>query len=182
MTCLAEARPLETGRRRLPATASYGIVVVVWAASVWASTQLRVDPPLHQWALFAHLAALVAGLGAVLTIDFCGLLWLLGRRSLRQVLVVAGGAHALIWTGLGGLVATGSLLAPDLSQPWTRTKLALVLVLGLNGVQAMAVQRQMDRAGGDPPRRLLLRSAGTAVLSQVGWWGAAVVGFLSTQG
>ncbi|ALO06054.1 hypothetical protein AQF52_0456 [Streptomyces venezuelae] len=45
-------------------------VVTVWASCTWMSLHLHADPLLHKVALFAHLASLILGFGAVLAIDY----------------------------------------------------------------------------------------------------------------
>jgi hypothetical protein len=157
------------------------LAVVGWSAALWVSAHLHVDPTLDRVALFAHMASLVAGLGAALTIDYLALLWLLGRRTLREVLLLSRGTSALVWTGLVGLMASGALLSPDLSSGLTRVKLALVLMVALNGAYASLVQHRLEGAGSHPPRSLMARGVLTAFVSQAGWWGAAVVGFLNSQ-
>jgi hypothetical protein len=166
--------------RRREALALGLLAVVGWAATLWVSSHLHVDLTLHRAALFAHMASLVAGLGAALTVDYLALLWLLGRRTLREVLTMSRGVSLLVWTGLVGLMGSGALLSPDLSSGLTRVKLGLVLLVALNGAYASVVTHRLAGAG-DPPRSLLAQGVLTAVVSQVGWWGAAVVGFLNAQ-
>lgn len=166
---------------RRQAALSAGAVLAGWSAALWVSAHVETDPVLHQVALFAHLACLIAGLGAVLTIDYVAAQWLLGRRRLADLLLVSATTPPLVWAGLVGLMTTGALLGPDLDNPATRAKLALVLLLALNGVQAAVVQRRLETAGDSPARSLLFRASATAVVSQVGWWGATLVGFLTTQ-
>ncbi|MET9672346.1 hypothetical protein ABZY68_04500 [Streptomyces sp. NPDC006482] len=77
---------------------------------------------------------------------------------------------------------TGVLLHPDVNAPLTQVKLLLVLVIALNGVHATALHRSLTDLGHRRPTPRLLTRAGTsAVLSQVGWWGAAVIGFLNSR-
>ncbi len=166
----------------LPGWARWGIGVLValgWAGSVWVAAHIEVDASLERVALFAHLASLVVGFGAVLVLDWCGLQWLLGRRRLAEVTRMATGMHQLIWIGLAGLVLSGILLGPQLGDPLTRVKLALVLVVALNGVQAQDLQRRLEEYDA-APRSLLLRLMGSAGLSQAGWWGCMVIGFLNS--
>lgn len=152
------------------------------ATSIWVSTYVHVvDPAWHDVVLFAHMASLVAGLGSVLAIDFLGLQWVLGRRSLQSVLTISAAASPLVWVGFAGLVATGSLLSPDLSSEMTRTKLVLVLLVALNGAFAGVMQDRLESAAAHPSRRLLAQGALTALVSQVAWWGATLVGFLNSQ-
>ncbi|WP_131766732.1 hypothetical protein [Candidatus Protofrankia californiensis] len=157
------------------------MVILGWAAAVWTATHLTADPILHTVALFAHLAALVGGFGAVLAIDFFALLWLSGRRGFPDVIRVASGLHVLIWAGLAGLVLSGVLLQPDLSAPLTRVKIGLVLLIALNGLHIQAVQHRLEQPAAVTSRMLLTRSVISNVLSQVGWWGAMAIGYLNSQ-
>ncbi|MGK5531896.1 hypothetical protein [Streptomyces sp. URMC 129] len=152
--------------------------VAAWAASVWTATHLTADPTLHTVALFGHLGALVVGFGAVLVIDYHGLLWLLGRRTLRDVLTLTGSLHLPVWTGTAGLLITGVFLHPDLTQPLTRVKLLAVLAIALNGICATALQRHGTTL---TTTRFLLLGATVAGISQLGWWTAVVIGFLNTR-
>lgn len=165
----------------LPGWAPVAAAVLMTAGLVgalWVSGHLRTDPVLREVALFAHLACLVVGFGAVLVLDWLGLLWLLGRRTLPDVLRAAGDARAPIWSGYAGLVVSGVLLEPDLTSPATRLKLGLVLLIGWNGVAATALESSLARAGGPAaPRRLLLVSGIATLVSQAGWWGAMLLGF-----
>ncbi|MGW0700187.1 hypothetical protein ACWD0A_12910 [Streptomyces sp. NPDC002867] len=158
------------------------LVCLVWAASVWAALYLEAGPTLRAVALFVHLAALILGLGTVQTIDYYGLLWLLGRRSLREVLDFTRPLHVLVWSGLTGMVISGAFLDPDPALAATRVKLGLVLLIALNGVHAHALHRSLaEQAGGQVANRLLVRGAISVVVSQVGWWGAVGIGFLNSQ-
>jgi hypothetical protein len=155
------------------------IVTLSWVAVVWSAPHIHVGPAVHRLALFCHLAALVVGFGAVLTVDWFGLQWMLGRVDLGPLLRTAHDAHLLIWLGLIGLAASGALLSPDTSAPLTRLKLVAVLVVALNGLYVGRLQRQLaSRPAGWP---LLARGAAAALTSQVCWWTATAVGFLSTQ-
>ncbi|MGV9275229.1 hypothetical protein [Streptomyces griseosporeus] len=122
------------------------------------------------------------GFGAVLVADYYALLFLTGRCTLRDALTTTGRLHAPIWAGLVGLVASGALLHPDLGSVLTRVKLGLVLALTLNGLQAGVLNRRMrDKTGTPLTGRLLARGAGTALVSQVCWWGAVLIGFRNSQ-
>ena len=158
------------------------LICLAWAGSVWVALHVEADPALRTVALFAHLGAMVLGLGSVLTIDYYGLLWLLGKRSLRQVLEFTGPLHVPVWAGLTGMVLSGVILDPDPAAPLTRVKLALVLLIALNGVHAQALHRALVEQGGERPvRRLLVRGGISAVVSQLGWWGAVGIGFVNSQ-
>ncbi|WP_216373029.1 hypothetical protein [Streptomyces tailanensis] len=151
-------------------------------ACAWISQHLRVDASLHTAALFVHLASLVLGFGAVLVADYYGLLWMTRRCTLHDALAGTARLHVPIWAGLAGLVVSGVMLSPDLASTITRTKLALVLALTLNGLQAGLLNRRMAQHASTPlPERLLVWGATTALVSQVCWWGATVIGFLNRQ-
>ncbi|MGW1490484.1 hypothetical protein [Streptomyces sp. NPDC002402] len=80
-------------------------------------------------------------------------------------------------------MASGIMLHPDLASPLTRIKLALVLLLALNGLQAAILRRRIAAAAAaSPPARTLMWGAATALISQVCWWGALAIGFLNNQG
>ncbi|HEU5107421.1 MAG TPA: hypothetical protein VFT95_02485 [Micromonosporaceae bacterium] len=171
-------------RRRSPIVvrATVAGIVLVWTAVFVAAPYLEPNPEVHRAALFAHLAALVLGFGAVLTVDWFGLMWLLRRGSLVDVLRVAHGAHAPIWLGLAGLTASGVVLSPDTSSPLTVIKLLAVLAVAVNGLHARHVQERMNALEGTPPPRgLLLRGALAVGVSQAGWWTATTVGFINSQ-
>ncbi|MEV4435488.1 hypothetical protein [Streptomyces sp. NPDC049585] len=171
------APPVAPALRTL--AASLG-VCALWAAAVWTAVHLRADPLLHDVALFVHLASLVVGFGAVLTVDWLGLLWLAGKRPLAEVLRTSAAVHPPIWLGLAGLVGSGVLLQPSLSAPLTQVKLALVLLVALNGIHAHVLQERLTttaRVG----RALLVRCGATVLVSQLGWWGATLIGFLNSR-
>jgi hypothetical protein len=167
---------------RLPSWAPYlatGLALTgLGAAAVWAAGHIDPDTALHDAALFAHLACLVVGFGAVLTVDWVALTWVAGRCQLHDVLRQAGNVHAPIWGGFGGLVLSGVLLEPDLTTALTQAKLGLVLLIGWNGLFVMWLHAQLREHRG--PFRLGV-SALAASLSQMGWWGAMVIGFLNAR-
>ncbi|GAA2226816.1 hypothetical protein [Streptomyces indiaensis] len=152
------------------------------SACAWISVHLHVDAALHTVVLFAHLASLVLGFGAVLVTDYYALLYLTGRCALRDALNSTAHLHVPIWTGLAGLVASGVMLNPNLGSTLTRIKLGLVLGLTLNGLQAGLLNRRMMQQGsGVFSPRLLAWGAATALVSQACWWGAVVIGFRNSQ-
>lgn len=162
-------------------------VVLAWPVLLWVALKVQVGPGMRELAQFGHLAALVVGFGAVLTVEWFGLLWLLRRRPLAAVMQVAQGAHLPIWLGLAGLVATGIVLAPAQLTAAGVVKLSAVLVVALNGIYAWHLQQRLVGAGhtgvgAAVPRSLLARMAAAALLSQLGWWTAVTIGFLSTRG
>ncbi|CDR15123.1 hypothetical protein [Streptomyces iranensis] len=162
--------------------AADALICLGWGASVWVASRIEAGATLRTAALFAHLGALVLGMGAVLTIDYYGVLWLLGRRTLGQLLDFTEPLHTPVWAGLAGLVVSGVLLHPDPADPLTRVKLALVLVVALNGVHARDLHRRL--AGRSEPgsaRGLLMCGGILAAVSQLGWWGALAIGFINNQ-
>lgn len=173
------------GRHRLPRTgpplvAAAG-VLVVWLLMILFATRVQAGPGVQEAARFGHLAALVAGFGAALTVEWFGLLWLLRRCPLRLVTQVAQAAHLPIWLGLAGLAVTGVVLAPERLGAITVVKLVAVLVVALNGSFAGSLQRQLAAAGEPAPRTLLVRAVASAGVSQLGWWVAVVIGFLNAH-
>lgn len=152
------------------------------AAACWAAGHLHADPPLQTAARFLHLVALVVGLGAVLAVDWFGLLWMLGRRRLNDVLQTARTLQAPIWLGLAGLVVTGSFLRPDMAAPLTLFKLGLVLAITLNGLYAHWIGQRLDRHKATVvPRRLRVQAGAATAVSQIGWWGASLIGYLNSH-
>jgi hypothetical protein len=160
------------------------LVVAATAALLLGAPSLLPAPDrAHDVVLLAHLASLLLGFGAVLVMDWHGLLWMLGRVHLTEVLTVTARLTVPVWLGLAGLVSTGALLAPDTGAPLTRLKLALVALVAVNGLQAQHLHRAMvaAQAAGRVPGRLLLRGLSSGAVSQLGWWGATVIGLLNAS-
>ena len=145
------------------------------------TSHVTVDEVLHDAALFVHLSSLILGFGAVLAVDWTALRWVLGHRPFHAVLTTAGHVHGAIWLGYAGLVASGLLLSPNLSSAWTVVKLVLVLLIGWNGLAAMALQRHLEKSDGGPGGRGMLVASCSAGLSQACWWGATVIGFINAR-
>lgn len=188
MTTVPRVLPEGTGPRhaagphRVALMLSSTVVIVLWAAALWFTPYVQLDGALRRLVLFGHLVSLVVGFGAVLTVDWFGLLWLVRRRSMLTVVQTAHGAHTLIWIGLLGLLATGMSLSPQLSAPLTMVKLAAALGAALNGLQVVRVQRRMATLGDRPPPPALLRQGlFTVAVSQSCWWTAMAIGFLNRQ-
>lgn len=181
MTTLSSAPRHLRQRRRVPLLLA-AAVVAGWATMMLAVPYLPATTGIRPFALFAHLAALVLGMGAVLSLDWFGLMWMLGRQDLTGLVRAAQVAHTPIWLGLAGLCLSGAFLTPDTGAPLTMVKLVAVLVVALNGLAAATVQRRLLALdGGTPPRRLLLTAVLVATVSQAGWWTATVVGFINAQ-
>ena len=171
-------------RRRRRAVA-YVAIAAGWAASIWLSTLIVAPSWLHSIALFVHLASLIIGFGAVLVVEWYGILWMTEWRSVRDLRQVDLTLKLPIWAGLIGLLASGALLHPDLSSPATLVKLGAVLVLSLNGV---ALTRWTMYFAGFPrkmrfqalPKRARVRFIGSAILSQIAWWTAVIIGMVNS--
>jgi len=176
--------------RRLPGWSTGALVgsavMLGWVLAVEIAQNVSAGPQLHRLALFVHLASLVAGFGAVLVIDWTGLLWAVGRRTFLDVTRTADALHLLIWLGLAGLTVSGLLLRPDACLTLTRIKLALVLVIAVNGLYAHTLQPRLVALGEQSPLEALtdrssaalMHQAGTAALiSQAAWWASMAIGF-----
>ncbi|MFB6776878.1 hypothetical protein ACFCX0_05490 [Streptomyces sp. NPDC056352] len=184
----AASVPAETPSRPLRlydswwTVAAAGLVaMIVLTAGLWCSLHVRTDQTLHTAVLFVHLASLVLGFGAVLSADYYGLLWATGRCPLGEVIAATSRLHVPIWAGLGGLVASGLMLQPDLHSLLTQTKIALVALLTLNGLQAGLLGRRLAEATEPIGRGVTAWGGATALLSQACWWGAVAIGFLNTN-
>ena len=182
MTTVSSAPRHLRQRRRVPSALVAVALVAGWITMMLAVPHLPAATGVRPFALFVHLAALVLGMGAVLSLDWFGLMWMLGRQDLLSLVRAAQVAHTPIWLGLVGLTLSGVLLSPDTTAAPTVVKLLAVLAVGINGLAAARVQRRLLALGGAaPPRPLLAASVGVATLSQVGWWTATLVGFLNAQ-
>lgn len=181
---MLDARPI---RARTPswvtaAEVRLAVVVAMLLLGVMAiATSVAVPPWLHTVGLYLHLAALVVGLGAVLSVDWMGLLFLVRRASMADVLVQAERMGPLIWTGLAGLAVSCCLLEPRLDSSLTVVKLVAVLGVSTVGVLAAATKRRMSAELPLPSRSLLLRGSILAAASQSLWWTAVTIGFLNAQ-
>lgn len=173
--------PIRGARRRYGHVVAAGAATVVLAIAVWTSTLVRPSPLLHDVALFAHLGFVILGFGTVLVADYFFLLWVLGRSTFVEAVGHTARLHPLIWAGLAGLVASGMLLQPDLAVGTTVLKLGLVAALAVNGVQATALSKRMSALDADPPRGLLVWGGITSAVSQLCWWGAVFIGYLTAN-
>jgi len=154
-------------------------ITLAWLAIVAFAPRIELAEHFRAVALFGHLVSLLIGFGAVLAVEWVGLLWLLRKRPLAAVLDSARTARLPIWGGLIGLGATGLLLHPDVTSTFTRIKLAAVLILALNGLYAAVLERRLTTAR--PGRSLMFRLFVSTAISQTCWWGATVIGFLNSQ-
>jgi hypothetical protein len=165
----------------------FALVVAAWAMAVVSAAVLPLqNPAVAKLALFVHLMSMAVGFGTVVMVDVYGLLWLFGFRTLAELMALVKVAHGVIAVGVGGLLASGIALKPDVTSPLARLKLVLVLILMLNGVAAQrALHRLTQRLHGDVrgasiPWVAFQRVLAAATISQATWWGAIAIGFLTS--
>lgn len=172
-------------RRRIRRALAYTGVAVAWALSILVSTVVSLPEPAHTAVLFVHLGSLIVGFGAVLMIDWHALLWATEWSSVRELRQADRTLVLPVWIGLAGLLTSGALLEPDLESPMTQVKLAAVLVLSLNGVALTRWTFELARL----PARARFRSLSprvrtgfiaSAVVSQIAWWLAVLIGMLNS--
>jgi hypothetical protein len=172
---------------RLPRPAKDFVAVTgVWGVAVLLSAAFPLDDPqVARAALFIHLMSMAIGFGAVVMIDVYGLLWLFGYRTLAELVDLDTAAHSVIAVGVGGLLASGIALQPDLSTPTARLKMVLVLLLMLNGLAAQRMLQRMRRTlpaetrGAGIPWAAFQRGLAAALVSQATWWGCIAIGFIT---
>lgn len=133
-------------------------------------------------ALFIHLVSLIVGFGSVIVIDTFGLLMLAGRQPLSQVKKVAAVTQRLIWLGWSGMVLSGTVLIvyKGYIDPLTQIKLFFVAMVGLNGLYLHWIKKGMDKYENkkDIPAIWMFRMSLATAISQTGWWGAILIGFV----
>jgi hypothetical protein len=162
-------------------------VTAAWAVAVTAAAAFPLEHSgVAKGALFVHLMSMAVGFGAVVMVDVYGLLWLLGHRTLSELMTLVKAAHGVIAVGVGGLLASGIALKPDLSSPLGRLKLFFVLIVMLNGVAAQRTLHHLteslraDVRGASIPWAVFQRVLAAALISQSSWWGAITIGFLTS--
>lgn len=136
--------------------------------------------------LFIHLVSLVVGFGAVIVIDSFGLVWLLFKSvDLKFLVKVANITQRLIWLGWCGLVFSGIFLITmkGYIDNLTQIKLFLVAMVGLNGVFLHVIKKSMEKYMNSKnlPAKLQFRIGLSSFISQLGWWGAMLIGFMHRQ-
>ncbi|MFC0099730.1 hypothetical protein ACFFKH_19690 [Micromonospora marina] len=124
---------------------------------VIAAPHVSLSPGGRMLALFCHLTCLVMGFGAVLTVDWFSLRWLLRREPLDAVLNAARGAHPLIWL-------------PGRSRRQRRRAGTGHLIRAGTGQAARGARGRRQRGAPRP-----------ALTSQLGWWTATLIGFLNAH-
>jgi hypothetical protein len=140
------------------------------------------DSTIFYIALFFHLAFLIVGFGSVLVIDTFGLMWLLKRKKLSEVTQTANLTQILIWIGWCGMIASGAVLIylKGYVDNLTKIKLFFVLMVGFNGIYLHHIKKAMAKISDSEklPTLLLFRITLATIISQVGWWGAILIGFI----
>jgi hypothetical protein len=174
-----------TVKRRGLATPSetrlLGAVILGIVALIFLSTLINPPHWLQVAALFGHLIFLVIGFGSVLAVDWYGLLSLFGWTTIGDVLLVAHRMTPMIWIGLTGLTITGAFLQPELSSWWVVVKLCCVVGVGIVGVLALSTTRTLTRQMPTPARPMVERGMVLAGASQMCWWTAVIIGFITNQ-
>jgi hypothetical protein len=138
------------------------------------------------WA-FLHLIFLITAFGSIIVIDTFGLLYLLNKRTLKEVDAVARITQLLIWLGFFGLVFTGLLLTGGVipSTGIRSVKMLFVGMLGLNGIFLHTIrqsyQTYLNRKFIELPLSIRIRIFLASAISQIGWWGAIIIGFVSSN-
>jgi hypothetical protein len=170
---------------RAPARGDFLIVFAGWLAVVAGAAVLPVDDGgLRRTALFVHLTCVPLGFGAVVMSSVYTVRWLTGRSSLRDVRALADVAHPIMAVGLGGLIASGIALEPDLGSTLMRVKLLFLLVVMVNAVRMRRWSGRLatlapDVAGDNVPWSVIRNVVGGAALTQSAWLGAIAIGLLN---
>ena len=154
--------------------------------SVTTSTVVHVGGTAYYLAVVLHVLSLVVAFGAIILVDWHGFLWLIGRRTLGEIIRLDGAATPLIWGGLAGMLATGVFLSPHLYNPMTDVKLAAVLVLSLNGILLIPLMRRLAHLPPGSGFSALTAGQRTHLLlclaiSQGCWWTAIIIGFINAE-
>lgn len=132
--------------------------------------------------LFFHLSFLVLGFGSVLVTDLYGLLWVRDRVRFTQLVSVSGVTEKFIWAGWTGMVAAGIpliILKGEVDNLMI-LKIFFVVLIGLNGIPLHLLHKKVDgySKGEHVPNIFMFRLSFSLFISQLGWWGALVIGFL----
>jgi hypothetical protein len=132
--------------------------------------------------LFFHLASLILGFGSVLVTDLYGMLWIRDRVRFRELVRVSGVTGRFVWVGWAGMVVTGIplILLKGEVDALMILKFVAVGLIGLNGIPLHMLQKRMTafQTGDQVPTVFLFRLGLALFVSQIGWWGAILIGFL----
>ena len=176
--------PAPSPGTRLRLAAAAAGVTLLWTVALLASTRINLSHGLHHPVVALHLISLTVGFGAVLAVDVCALNGLLRRHdfTLADAIRAAAVVDPLIWTGYFGLILSGLLLRPDFGEPLMWVKLAAGFLAGLNGINAKSVMHPLAALPrstrlADLPRSFAVRAIAAALISQLAWWTAILIGF-----
>ncbi len=140
------------------------------------------DTPIFYIFLFIHVISFIVGFGAVISIDFAGMMWMLKKIPLKMVSSIAEVTQKLIWIGWFGLVISGSVLIwhKGFIDELTWIKLFFVAMLGINGINLHYIKKATDALGdvNELPKTIMFRTGVASAISQLGWWGAISIGFV----
>ena len=140
------------------------------------------ESPVFFILLFAHLGFLILGFGSVIVTDLYGLLWMWNRVRFKQIINLSGVTTTFIWTGWIGMVAVGIpliILKGEIDNLML-IKIAFVILIGLNGIPLHFIQKKLHKYTDDVvvPGIFIFRLMLAVTVSQIGWWGAIIIGFL----
>ena len=132
--------------------------------------------------LFVHLASLILGFGAVMLTDLYGVLWIRDRLRFKQMVRVSGVNEMFVWIGWAGMVVSGVplLVLKGEVDNLMVIKLFFVVLIGINGIVLHRIQSRLEGFGDGEivPHGFMFRLGLALFVSQFGWWGALVIGFL----
>lgn len=132
--------------------------------------------------LFAHLSFLILGFGSVMVTDLYGLLWIRDRVRFKQIIRVSSVTKNFIWIGWAGMVAAGIplIIMKGEIDNLMIIKIAFVILIGLNGIPLHFIQKKLQEYKDEDvvPGIFIFRLILSITVSQIGWWGAIVIGFL----
>lgn len=137
-------------------------------------------------AVFLHLVGVIVGLGAVITVDTAGLLWVFNQVVAEQLIWLSGVAQKLIWGAVIWQLVTGAYLLDLSTITWqTEIKLIAVAVLIINGVLLDQLRKSIAASKESNfwhlPKNLQLKSIILIGVSQLAWWTAVLIGFLRSS-
>jgi len=132
--------------------------------------------------LFFHLSFLILAFGSVLVTDLYGMLWIFDRLRFKRIVRLSGVTKKFILTGWFGMVITGIpmiLMKGEVDQLMV-IKIALVALVGMNGYPLHLMHEKIKEFKEDDvvPAIHIFRLSLALTVSQAGWWGAILIGFL----
>jgi hypothetical protein len=159
------------------------LVTLLWAGVLAVSTRVELGHAALTVAVAVHVMALVIGLGAVLLVDWYGLVWMAGLRPLRASAAGTGDASAHL-ARLGPTAGIAHRVGPGPGKHGRLDQAGSGVVLLNNGVALRAQSRRLrtvSTAAGlrALPRALRAQLVSSVAVWQVSWWGAVVFGFIT---